>query len=182
VLAHAIAATLTNDVHASVIVTEENRSAPCNKVDICSRRFYECWRHSWMLGYHSVVYYLAVAVIEMVGLDTFLQQWKRPVMAAIAVLTGAGCSLSMRLFSAMSRSDVSSAISGVPSCHAGPFSAPQLGGSKTMQCTAGCICESSPAQQQHSKGIKQHVHSSSRADKSLNAMTGLTQASHCLQS
>ena len=42
-----------------------------------------------MLGYHSVVYYLAVALIEMVGLDVFLQQGKQPIMAAITVLTGA---------------------------------------------------------------------------------------------
>ena len=51
-----------------------------------------------MLGYHSVVYYLAVALIEMVGLNTFLQQWKRPIMAAIAALTGAGCSVFMHSF------------------------------------------------------------------------------------
>ena len=48
-----------------------------------------------MLGYHSVAYYLAVALVEMVGLDTFVQQWKRPIMAAIAWLTGAGCSPSI---------------------------------------------------------------------------------------
>ena len=58
---------------------------------LCRRRFYECWRHSWMLGYHSAVYYFGVGIIEMVGLDTFLQQWKRPIMSFIALLTGSHC-------------------------------------------------------------------------------------------
>jgi len=105
-----IAATLTFHRHAFAAVTKEEDNARCNEADILCRRFFECWRHSWMLGYHSVVYYLAVAVIEMVGLDTFLQQWKRPIMAAIAVLTGAGCSPAIRLILATPHRQVSNAI------------------------------------------------------------------------
>lgn len=52
------------------------------------RRFEHSWRRSWLLLYNSVVFYAAVALLELSGLDRLVAAFKPEITRLLATLSG----------------------------------------------------------------------------------------------
>lgn len=52
------------------------------------RRFEHSWRRSWLLLYNSVVFYTAVALLELSGLDRLVAAFKPEITWLLAALSG----------------------------------------------------------------------------------------------